>query len=150
MVANSRSYLNSANGIFIGFDAVKDHVIRDCVLYRNRQSGILRGASKSDRAVLERNREFENRGLPPDQSALLAAQARRARRAGKADVPRPEPEGGERRGEPRGGDELPLWDALRSCVSDREEQKFCKRCGTEKSRQEGPFVCAVHQFRDTA
>ncbi len=71
-----RSYLNAANGIFIGYDTLSDHLVRGCILYRNQQDGIraLRGSSEPQRLVLERNYEFENRGLPPDMTALHAAE----------------------------------------------------------------------------
>jgi hypothetical protein len=117
-----RSYQNAANGIFVGYDVLSHHVIRGCLLYHNRQNGILRGVSDSQRLVLERNHEFENRGLPPDQTAVLAAARRKAERAAlrNANV-------GDRQA--KKGDRVQYSDQelLSSMLTTRENQKYLKR-----------------------
>lgn len=120
-----RSYLNSSSGIFIGFDALGDHAVRRCSAYNNRQNGIFNGAPMSQRVLLENNREYGNRGLPPDQSWLLAAQGLGT---GKDGQPKSNRRGA--KGIASGGvlgEENPFAE-LASCLDDREHQKWLSRC----------------------
>jgi hypothetical protein len=97
-------------------------VIRGCLLYHNRQNGILRGALDQKRVVLERNHEFENRGLPPDMTAVHAAARKKAERTGQM----PNAAG---RQVKKGGDGSPDLDELRrSMVEQQQHQKYMKRC----------------------
>jgi hypothetical protein len=121
-----RSYLNAANGICIGFDCLGDHVIRDCRLYRNRQLGILRGVSNPQRVVLERNSEFENRGLPPDMTAVHASAKKKAERAGSR--PEQDREAGDKQAKRGGGGGSLNVEELLSAMTTRERQKYMARC----------------------
>jgi hypothetical protein len=125
-----RSYLNAANGIFVGYDTLGEHLIRGCSLYRNRQSGILRGSLDPRRVVLERNHEFENRGLPPDMTGLLAAGRQRAARA--PSMVAKDPVLAEEGGWGEEPEELRTMrstlEELNSTMSQRQHQKYLKRC----------------------
>ncbi len=131
-----RSYLNAANGIFIGYDALSDHLVRGCSLYRNQQNGILRGSVDPQRVVLERNYEFENRGLPPNMTALLAAQRQQAActptEPGKKLVAANLQPDGEIGGWDQEPEELRRMrlnlEELNSTMSQRQHQKYLKRC----------------------
>ena len=97
-------------------------MIKGCRLYRNRQNGILRGVSDAQRLVLERNHEFENRGLPPDQTAVLAAAREKAARAAGRN-----PNVDDRQAKKGDGDQFSEPELLRSMLTKREDQKYLKR-----------------------
>ncbi len=125
--AAGRSYLNAANGIFVGYDTLGEHLIRGCSLYRNRQNGILRGSSDPKRMVLEGNHEFENRGLPPDMTALLAAGKQKAARKPSMAAKNP------KLAEEGGLDQefrtmRSTLEELDSTIPERQHQKYLKRC----------------------
>ena len=101
----------------MGFDALGDHTIRMCSAYKNRQSGVFNGAPKSRRVLLESNREYGNRGLPPDLSCLKAAQAAKGR-GGKGKIG-----GGGVGGDP-GSEDHQEWTPY---VDERENLKWLSR-----------------------
>jgi hypothetical protein len=112
-------------------------VIRGCSLYRNRQNGILRGAApNSQRVVIEGNHEFENTGLPPDMTALLAAGKKGAAQAPRAPEKNPKP--GSRQEKKEGGYTFPLLEEMKelnSGIPTRQHQKYLKRCGCQFCRK---------------
>ena len=90
-------------------------------------------ASNSQRVVLESNHEFENRGLPPDMTALLAAG-----KMGAASVPqRPDkkPKPRNMQAKKGGGNEFlgadcrEVLEELTSAIPQRQHQKYLKRSG---------------------
>jgi len=127
-IVDTRSYLNAANGIFIGYDVLSDHVIRGCSLYRNRQNGILRGVSDPQRVVLEGNYEFENRGLAPDMTALLAAKKKKAAPVPCIPERNPGAENSQAKKAGWGQFQVPGLEELSSTMSQRQHQKYMKRC----------------------
>jgi hypothetical protein len=68
-----RAYLNGTSGVFVGFDSLGRHTLRDCRAFCNRQNGILKGVSSPERIILQDNKEYDNLVLPPDPGILEAA-----------------------------------------------------------------------------
>ncbi len=82
------------------------------------------------RVVLEGNHEFENRGLPPDMTGLLAAGRQKA--AGAPSMVAKNPVLAEEEGWGKEPEELRkmrlTMEELNSTMSQRQHQKYMKRC----------------------